>query len=382
VKRFLLILLLIVFLGGGTPVDFVQAQSSKFGATLYMGPATGSFTTGSTFTVSFYVNTGGQFINAVETKILFPADKIQVISPSTGSSFINVWAIQPSYSNTKGTLSFRGAVPSPGVNTDSGLISTVTFRVKSVGDAVIRFSDDSRILLNDGLGSDILQQKQSGVYRLTLPPPAGPVVASETHPDQTRWYKGDFASLSWAGDSRANGYSYVLNDSPVDVPDDISDGLSTNALYKKLTSGRHYFHIRALRAGVWGGTTHFALNVDFDPPAEFPIEIIPGSWTSRHEPVIKFLSTDLDSGVDYYEIKIIGLSAKSLTDSEFSEQQEFFIESSSPYVPPYMEYGSYDVIVRAYDRAGNVREVTERLEIVSPIFKIVRDQGIGGLLLM
>ena len=61
-KRFLLILLLAGFLVGSIPVSF--AQSSKFGATLYMGPATGSFTTGSTFTISFYVDTK---VAAVET---------------------------------------------------------------------------------------------------------------------------------------------------------------------------------------------------------------------------------------------------------------------------------------------------------------------------
>ncbi len=32
---------------------------------IYMGPSTGTFTVGSTFTVSVYLNTGDQFVNAI-----------------------------------------------------------------------------------------------------------------------------------------------------------------------------------------------------------------------------------------------------------------------------------------------------------------------------
>ncbi|PIR87210.1 MAG: hypothetical protein COU11_01495 [Candidatus Harrisonbacteria bacterium CG10_big_fil_rev_8_21_14_0_10_49_15] len=339
-----------------------------------MGPATGTFTVGSTFTVSFYVDTGNEFINAVETKILFPPDKLQVVSPSTGASFINVWAIAPSHSNTEGTISFRGAVPSPGINTDAGLISTVTFRVKSVGRATIRFNDDSRVLRNDGLGTDILRQKQAGIYSMELPPPAGPVVSSETHPDQNSWSKEDTAILSWGGDAAASGYSYVLNNQPIDTPDNISEGAQTSVTYKKLTSGQYYFHVKALRNGIWGGVTHYAISVDREAPANFNLEFIPAARTSRHEPIFRFFTTDVQSGIDFYEMKIVGLNVDmALT----SQEQQFFIEVESPYLPQSLPYGAYDVILRAHDKAGNVKEVISRLEIVKPLFRIVGDEGIS-----
>jgi hypothetical protein len=220
---------LLLLLGAGVPLT--SAADIK-PATLYVGPSTGTFTVGSTFTLTFYVNTGNQFINVVDASILFPPDKLQVVSPSTGASFINVWAIQPSYSNTEGTISFRGAVPSPGVNTSAGLISTVTFRVKSVGTATIRFGNGSKVLLNDGLGTDVLQQMQSGIYTLVLPPPNGPIVTSQTHPDQSKWYSGNTVSLSWAGDIGATGYSYIMSDEPVDTPDNIADSAKNGISYR------------------------------------------------------------------------------------------------------------------------------------------------------
>ncbi len=356
-------------------VPFAAGADNK-PVTLYVGPATGTFTVGATFTVSFYVNTGGSFINAIETHILFPADKIQVVSPSTGSSFINVWAIQPSYSNSDGTMTFRGAVPSPGINTSAGLISTVTFRVKSVGNAAIRFSNDSRVLLNDGLGTNVLQHTESGVFSLVLPPPSGPTVVSETHPDQSRWYANNTVSLSWSGDTGAEGYSYTLSDEPVDVPDNISQGAKTYVVYKNVSNGRHYFHIKSLRAGAWGGVTHYAVNIDAEPPATFPVEVVPSARTSQHKPVITFLTTDNDSGLDRYEVKLASLSQLD-PEAEKVAAQPFFIEAQSPYIPGELAYGRYDVIVRAYDVAGNYQEVTKRLEIVPALFEVVQGQGIA-----
>lgn len=349
------------------PAAFAQSQA----VTLYVGPATGTFTVGSTFTVSFYVNTASNFINAVEAKILFPADKLQVVSPSTGASFINVWAIQPSYSNTDGTMNFRGAVPSPGINTSAGLISTVTFRVKSVGNAAIRFASDSKVLLNDGLGTNVLQGSQSGVYTLILPPPSGPIVASPTHPDESRWYPSSAATLTWAGDAGAEGYSYTVSDEPVDQPDNISEGVRTAVSYKSLANGRHYFHIKALRAGVWGGVTHFALNVDTAPPAEFPIEFVPGSRTNQRQPAVKFLTTDADSGIDRYEVKMIALAEEGAPSTD----KPLFIEAQSPYIPASLAIGRYDVAVRAYDVAGNYREATDRLEVVSSRLSFIQGGG-------
>ena len=355
----------------------LAAQAAGTGATLYVGPAGGTYTVGSTFSVSFYVNTADQFINVVDADILFPPDKLQVVSPSTGSSFINVWAIQPSYSNTGGTMSFRGAVPSPGINTDAGLISTVLFRVKAVGTATIRFGSRSKVLLNDGLGTDILQQSQNGVYTLMLPPPSGPTVVSRTHPDQSRWYSGPTAALSWADDIGADGYSFMISREPVDLPDNSVEGARGGVTYTNLAPGRHYFHIKAIRGGTWGGVTHYAVNVDNAAPAEFPIEISPSARTAQHEPIIKFFTTDAESGLGYYEIKFIPLSGEAKTAQDVRSEAPLFTEATSPYIPQKLPFGRYDLYVRAYDQAGNFREISRRIEIVPTFFEVVQGQGIS-----
>ena len=82
----------VIALWGCGGVFVARAQT---GASLYLGPVTGSFAVGDTFTVSLYLNTGGQPVNAVEADLAFPPNKLQVVSPTTGSSFIKIWVNQP-----------------------------------------------------------------------------------------------------------------------------------------------------------------------------------------------------------------------------------------------------------------------------------------------
>lgn len=337
-------------------------------AALSLSPNTGTFTVGSTFDLSIFIDSNGQNINAVAANLQFPPDKLQLVSPTVGKSVVGVWVTAPQFNNQTGQINLEGVIPG-GLKTSQGLLTTLTFRVKSVGQAVVKFLNQSKVLLNDGIGTDSLANIQNGIYQLILPPPAGPIVTSSTHPDQTKWQASNNPVLAWAAaESDVQGYSYVLSDEPLDVPDDVSEGDRTSVSYRDLSEGRHYFHIKALRSGAWGDTTHFALLVDKTPPAEFPVQILPGNRTTSLQPVIQFSTTDNSSGLDHYELRLISLQPQG--------EQALFIESSSPYVPPALKLGNYDVILRAYDVAGNYREVVQRLEIVTPIFRFISSTGL------
>jgi len=340
-------------------------------ASLSVSPSTGTFTVGSTFNVSILLNTDGKIINALEVSLGFPPDKLQVVSPSTGQSIISIWTAQPRFDNQTGRINLQGGIPG-GINVSNGLVTTVTFRVKSVGTAILKFLDDSKVLLHDGKGTDVLEQKINGTFQLVLPPPAGPLVVSETHPDQTIWYNNLNILLLWTSDSEVDGYSYVLNEEPIDLPDNIAEGLKNSVTYKNVADGIHYFHIKALRGDGWGGATHFAVKIDTTPPAEFPIEIIPSARTVRRQPVIQFATTDALSGISHYELKIIPLKPSGTQ----AENKTLFIEVESPYIASHFELGTYDIIVRAYDMAKNYREVVKRLEIVNQVFEIISGKGL------
>jgi len=226
-------------------------------ATLSVGPTGGTFTVGSTFNVSVFLDTEEEAINAIGVSLSFPPDKLQVVSPSIGQSIIGVWTAAPSVNNQAGRIQLQGGIPR-GVTTSNGLITTVTFRVISVGDAFVRFLDDSIVLLHDGVGTDALSETRSGIYKFILPPPAGPAVVSQTHPDQSVWHPNPNVTFKWISQENVDGYSWVFNREPVDIPDDIIDGLRTTVGYTNLGDGIYYFHIKAFRRQSWGGVTPFA----------------------------------------------------------------------------------------------------------------------------
>ena len=361
------------FLGA---IFFVVALLLALGAdaaTVSIQPTSGTFTVNSTFDVSIYLDTDQESVNALQINLIFPPDLMQLVSPEvSGRSVVQVWTSQPRYNNQQGTVELIGGIPG-GLRTDHGLVATLRFRVRSVGSGTIRFGDQSQVLRNDGKGTNVLTSQSGGLYQFTLPPPAGPLVASETHSEQTQWYASKNTVLRWEIVEKVQGFSYILSRDPTDIPDDISEGDKTSVAYRDLDDGVHYFHIKALREIGWGGTTHFAVKVDTVPPAEFTIEFDPGARTTQLKPIIKFASTDSASGLSHYELKIIPLSSVARDDPN---TKPLFIEALSPFVPGELGLGSYDVIVRAYDKTGNYRESTERLKIVKKIFRLIGDQGL------
>lgn len=248
-------------------------------ASLSFSPTFGTFTVGSTFDVSVVLDSGVETVNAASVSLYFPPDKLQLVSSSAGQSAIGVWVMAPQVNNQSGQVSLEGVIPT-GLKTNNALLITLTFQVKAAGQAALRFASESRVLAHDGVGTDVLRRFQNSIYQLGLPPPSGPLVISETHPDQSQWYANTSLLLSWISSEDMQGYSYVLDDHPMTIPDDISEGTHHSVSYQELGSGQHYFHIKALRGGVWGETTHFSILVDTESSALSPTETTPEAQIS------------------------------------------------------------------------------------------------------
>lgn len=283
----------------------------------------------------------------------------------------------PKYNNQAGTIELQGGIPG-GITASKGLIAMFRFRVRAVGNALLKFLPQSKVLLNDGRATDALGQTYNSVYQLVLPPPEGPIVASETHPEQLTWYPNSAVALRWVNEGQTpSGYSYLLSEEPDDIPDNVSEGNKTQTNYREVSDGRHYFHIKSLnKDGFWGGVTHYALKIDTTPPAAFSIEIVPSAETSQQKPVIRFGTTDAHSGIDHYELKIVSLKFQNKILTTETGSPSFF-DATSPYVAAPLELGTYDVIVRAYDEAGNYREENKRLVIENTLMSLIREEGFG-----
>ncbi|MBU0546772.1 hypothetical protein KJ735_01190 [Patescibacteria group bacterium] len=359
-KVFIILTILIISFG-------VASIAKAEGASLYLSPQTETSFLGSTFNVSIFVNTGGKDVNTVKVNLKFNPKKLQIANPTTGKSFIAVWISQPTFSNIEGTATFQGGVPSPGINTSSGLVSTITFRAIQPGEAIISILDSSQVLLDDGKGTNILSSEGGGVYKIVIPPPKGPKVFSSTHPDQNKWYNNNSLALSWEKEEGVTDFSYSIDDSFYGVPDNVSEGDHTSVSFTNLKDGILYFHIKAKKGDTWGGITNYILLIDTISPADFSLSFEPtliSPIITTSEPIVFFTTTDSISGLDHYELKLIDL-AKTTQRKDTG----FFIEVSPPHQLASLVAGEYEVIVRAFDRAMNWQDSSERIEVV-PIEKI------------
>lgn len=349
--------------------------SQAHAATFSISPSTDTYTVGSTFDVSVILDTQGQSVNAVQVNLAFPPDKLQLVSPQVGNSIIEIYTTPPRYDNSRGTVEITGGIPN-GINVSRGLVAKFTFRVRSLGVASLRFAGESQALLNDGNGTNALNNTIGASFKLELPPSQGPLVLSDTHPDQEKWYRTNNVTLRWdEGLPPAQGYSYTISDNSTDTPDDIPDSTNTSIDYKAIPDGINYFHIKALRDGRWGGVTRYALRIDTTPPADFNVEVSPSERTFVTKPVLQFASSDGLSGFDHFEIKIVPLKIDG-RDSAGAGDGYLFTEAQSPYQTPELLYGTYDIIIRATDVAGNIRDVSQRLEITDSWLWFIGPNGI------
>jgi len=102
-------------------------------ASLYFSPSSGTHAVGTSFTVSVYVSSADQAMNAASGVISFPSDKLSVESLSKSGSVFSLWVQEPSFSNSAGTINFEGIVLNPGFTGASGKAINITFKTKAAG---------------------------------------------------------------------------------------------------------------------------------------------------------------------------------------------------------------------------------------------------------
>ena len=350
----------------------IDARSLLKHSNITISPASGAFLEGSNFEIPIFINTEGNSVNTIDLRVKFDASKLSIVKPSGDKSIIAVWLEPPSYNNTKGTAKLVGVIPN-GIVTDSGLIATISFKAIAIGQAVVSISQDTRVLLNDGQGTETSTQFGRGTYSILPKPPEGVRVYSDTHSFQDHWYNNPNPILFWEKEPGVTDFSYTLDNKPFTVPDNNPITKDTIKAYENLDDGLWYFHIKALKQKVWGAPTHFLVRVDTAPPAEFIPTLDYLTATVINRAMVSFFTTDNISGIDHYEVGVID-KTKAPTESPV------FIQTESPYQLPLTVSRDLRVIVRAFDKAGNVRDESVDVHVPFLFMKFITDNLIWILL--
>jgi hypothetical protein len=366
-------------------------------ATLHFSPSTGNFYTQNSFTVSVMVSTN-QTMNGAEAEVRFPTDKLEVIGVSKRGSIFSLWVQEPSFNNLGpiGVVNFQGVKLNPGFTGNNGKILDISFRVKDTGLANIVFGSGA-VLANDGRGSNIISSFGSGIYMLregtapavpsgsTLPAPSVVVSSAQLPPrptlrhfvqdrhgydvffnrsdDGPKWSNSSYAKLTWVPPGEAIGVVTLVDDKPDSDPGKVSEGMIDNKILPMMLAGKHYFHLRYLGAnGALGPVLHYPLLIDTRAPKEFNIEFQGNETsargiyaTSNPRPLTAFFSDDELSGIDYYGVK--------MGDEEWVRADDLARDSPYP-LPKGKPNKKFNLIVRAYDKAGNYTDATAQVVIL------------------
>lgn len=126
-------------MGPGGNIVVVPEEPSDV-ARMYLSPASGNYSAGSTVTMEIRVDSLDHEVNALDAHVSYPTDRLQWVSTSPGSAFTTV--IQNAHS--AGLIRF-GAGILGGTTSGDQLIATVTFTALSAGLAQVGFEATSGV---------------------------------------------------------------------------------------------------------------------------------------------------------------------------------------------------------------------------------------------
>lgn len=327
-----------------------------FAADITLTPTSGTFKPGKTFTVDVYVSNNTQTINAVSASVTFPADTLQVNSISKDGSIIKMWAEEPSFSNTNGTVKLEGVILNPGFSSTRGKVLSISFTAKKAGTAAVVVASGS-VLANDGNASNVTGTLGSASYEIQTPsdtPVAEepvivqvtgketPQIRSSTHPSQDAWYTSREASFEWTLPKSVTAVRTLYDDKAVSSPSKVYDPAINNRSFIADSDGVLYMHVQFKNASGWGDISHYKFAIDSKAPDTPSVTIPGGTTTSDPQPLVSVVSNDTLSGIDHITLSLSG-----------REPVSYSIVQNNLYKTPRLSPGKNTVTITVFDKAGN-----------------------------
>ncbi len=383
--------LVLLFLALGFLTSWQIAQA----ATLQLSPSSGSYSSGQTFTATVKVLPAGQSVNAVEATLKFDPKNLSVVSVSKDGSAFSLWTVEPTFSNTNGTIEFGGGSPTP-FSATSNLVN-VTFRTVAEGTGAINFSKAS-VLAADGRGTDVYQTSPGASYTIagaTVPvptptpsttptqkpttptepeeedgdealifgdPPRAPEIGSPAFLDPELWYKSTEGVFSWTLPFDVNAVAIEIATSASNIPSNNEDAIidppvDEFRITKDLVvDGEQYLSIQFKNQVDWGAVLNRKLRIDTTPPEPFEVVVRAGTTPSSF-PLLVFEAKDKTSGIAYYEYELINSGAEPIQITPDEAKLGYLLKD--------LEDGTYTVKVTAHDQAGNIRESAKAVLITA-----------------
>ncbi len=296
--------------------------------------------------IAIEVITGGEDINVVSAVVHYDPTVVEVLDIVTMNSFCAPsFFLEKEINKEKGEVRITCGIPNPGFYAAVGTVAELLIQPLSIGSISLEFTDETQVLANDGLGTDVLRLVTNGYYQVVRQEFAISDITNQipvfspSHPNSNRWYGDATVKLSWPGLSGGTYYYSLDNHSEWPTEDKVVS-TKNNHVDALVDNGIWYFHLQAKdETGTLGPRSSFKIMVDSIPPLPPSIKVS-GDRIKRGDVVrLEFTSEDALSGLQAgFYIKI---------------NNSVFLPVKPPFYIPFLDSGEYSVIVRVFDGANN-----------------------------
>ncbi len=328
-----------------------RASYEIYNATMRLQPEANVFDVAAEQTIRLKVDTGGEVINTVGAVVGYNPDLIEVKEIRTDHSLCTFFA-EKKIDQDQGLVTVSCGLPTPGFTGQGGTIAELVIQPKQTGQFWLRYQEDSVVLANDGLGTDVLRKVTNGSYLAedfdTITDPANQqvIVYSASHPNSERWYRQNKVKMVWQS-IPGKRYVYTFSQNPAAVP-------STPISNYKVTvpasgDGEYYFNIATIDGGVLGPVSSYRVRIDTTPPENIQLKTSSNTIMAGEAVHLEFAAEDITSGVQKkYYVSVDG---------------KIFLPTRSSVTIPFLERGQYKITVQVFDKADNSAQTSQVITV-------------------
>ncbi len=309
---------------------------------------------------SVFVDTGDESINTVQIGLLYDPKAVEVkdIIPDTD---VCSYVIEKNIDVKAGKVDLACVLLKSDIDGRQSLkLADIVVKPLHVGVFTLSFdSDNTKVLANDGLGTDVLRASQPGSYRVdnfdpiltdtevsnTSSDKRPFVVFSPTHPNQSRWYNTDYAHFVWRGQPGAV-YKYAFDNHADTIPSNDKTIQGTSIKMPVPGDGVFYFHLQLVDGSP---VVHYEIQEDKTPPTITSINL--SSENIIAGDVVRFSFESYDNGSGIQKNYYVDLG------------NHLFLPTGLELFVPFIEPGDQKLVLRVYDDAGNYSEKTQIIHV-------------------
>ncbi len=325
-------------------IEFKVRPFPLYNSILRFQPEGGVFDRRFAQRMSVMLDSGGEAINAIRLSLSYNPEELKIQSVDMDRSICQNFIISEHNSET-GKISMECIIPNPGFKGNSAVVTDLYLKPQDgVEQSSLHFLEDSQVLANDGLATNVLRMMVDSTLRFDssdlLDTQQSIVVFSPTHPNPERWYSKRSVALSWAPTLPASITAVAQSHtaSPLALP----------PMFKTVTQdGVHTFTLEAQNKNGQLISKSITARVDSTPPEKLELK----ASETRVKPggLVRFTATGSDSMSGLQRVFYLKIN------------DEIFFPIGSEIYIPFPQSGNYTITLRAYDKAGNHRDVSKKI---------------------